>query len=393
MYINGVLIYNTIWTLVTIGMSIYCIYTYLLDKDATKIEFRSYQSSEEDVYPSFSICFNKPYDPVKLSKVASKCKVSDDSLIKTISGEQSFDLNTCNFTYDEITLDLNDHVIKAKIHSYGATSLFNEDLKIYVSYRSSKGKCFTLDIPYVKEQWVSKVEVSLNFSAFALNFFDYRNFRIMSHYPNQNMASEFGSYNDLALYELKNNKTLVRKRHYRVFVAQVDAIKIRNKLRKKCNPDWRNHDQFLIREVIRAVGCQPFYLEPLEGTRICKSKNEHYAFDSMIQAIKNQTHTQIRPCKKIEKLYYDSEWTHEETDLGKITEAELAIKEIQTPFDLSIIFQGNTYKVIDHVKDFTFQTMIGNIGRYAGMFLGCSFLQIPNLVQNIIGVFTSKRQK
>ena len=167
----------------------------------------------------------------------------------------------------------------------------------------------------------------------------------------------------------------------------------RNKLMKKCNTDWRNHDQFVLKEVIRVVGCQPFYHRPLEDIRICKTKNEHYAFDSMIQAIKNQTHPQIKPCKKIEKLYYDSEWTHEENDLGNIKEAELAIKEIQTPFDLSIMFQGNTYKVIDHVKDFTFQTMIGNIGGYAGMFLGCSFLQIPKLIQTFMGILTSKHQK
>ena len=77
-------IYIVFWILVTIGMSIYCIYEYALDKDATKVGFRSFQTTEDDKYPSISICFDKPFDPFKISKISSKIFIFINSLWKNL---------------------------------------------------------------------------------------------------------------------------------------------------------------------------------------------------------------------------------------------------------------------------------------------------------------------
>ena len=383
------LIYNVFWTLVTIGLSIYCIYEYALDKDATQVGFRSFQDTEEDNYPSISICFMWPYDTTKLAKVESKCGVSYITLLGIIAGEVSFDVTSCNFTYDEITLDLNEHLFEATIYGLGSNSKFKGHSNFYVSYRSSEEKCFGIDIPFVEKQWISFLMLSLNVTAFWANPSNSRYFRIMSHYPNQNMVTEFNSFEGLALYFSKDDKTFVRRMSYNVAVVQVDVVKRRNKLSEKCNPDWKNHDQFILNEIIREVGCQPFYLPPIPNHRICKTKKEHHAFDFITRAIKNQTHPHIKPCKKIEKIFYDSEWTYEEKDMETIIPAE----EMETPFYLQLVFQGNTYKIIEHVKDYTFQTLIGTVGGYVGMFLGYSFLDMPSLIKSINRKFISRREK
>ena len=114
--------------------------------------------------------------------------------------------------------------------------------------------------------------VSLNITAFAMTPTDARHFRIMSHYPNQNMVTEFNSYGGLALYKSKDDKTLVHRMSYNVAIVQVDVVKKRDKLREKCNMDWKNHDQFILKEIIQEVGCQPFYLQKFGSHKICKIK-------------------------------------------------------------------------------------------------------------------------
>ena len=270
----------------------------------------------------------------------------------------SYDVNSCNFTYDEITFDLNEHLLEATIHGLGSNSLFKGNSKFYVSYRSSEEKCFGIDIPFVKKQWISFLMVSLNITAFAMTPTDARHFRIMSHYPNQNMVTEFNSYGGLALYKSKDDKTLVHRMSYNVAIVQVDVVKKRDKLREKCNMDWKNHDQFILKEIIQEVGCQPFYLQKFGSHKICKTKEEHHSFDSIIRGIKNQTYPHIKPCKKIEKIFYESEWIYEE----RVKENMIPAEEMQIPFDLKFVFQGNSYKIIEHVKDYTFQTLIGTVG-------------------------------
>ena len=74
-------------------------------------------------------------------------------------------------------------------------------------------------------------------------------------------------------------------------------------------------------------------------------------------------------------------------------ESIIPAEEMETPFYLQLVFQGNTYKIIEHVKDYTFQTLIGTVGGYVGMFLGYSFLDIPSLIKTINRKLISRREK
>ena len=56
-------------------LSLYCIHLYILDKDLVELQYKDYQDTERDVYPSLTVCFplniyriNSPVNEEKLKK-------------------------------------------------------------------------------------------------------------------------------------------------------------------------------------------------------------------------------------------------------------------------------------------------------------------------------------
>ena len=51
---------------------------------------------------------------------------------------------------------------------------------------------------------------------------------------------------------------------------------------------------------------------------------------------------------------------------------------------LSVVFKSFNYKEIKHIKAFTMESWVGNVGGYVGLFLGCALWQAPDFIDFLL---------
>ena len=62
-------IYHIICVLTTIGLVSWVCYEYSLDEDATQIHINQFHKTADDIYPSTTICIDKPFIEKKLKEI------------------------------------------------------------------------------------------------------------------------------------------------------------------------------------------------------------------------------------------------------------------------------------------------------------------------------------
>ena len=194
-------IYLGLCVAATIVLSLYCIHLYVLDADLVELQYKDYQASEEDVYPSLTVCFplnihriNSPLHEEKLKKwdsnltsgvykffLAGSCKSSE-----YCDGVKRNE-NWTHVDYDYVTINMEDFLEKFEIffndsdiiiyqainesliaHDFkrGGDKHSLKELNYYVNIRHSNYKCFTFDIPYAHQKLVEKVQIKMNADSF-----------------------------------------------------------------------------------------------------------------------------------------------------------------------------------------------------------------------------------
>ena len=148
-----------------------CAWRYVQNDSTSLIDFRTYLEREEDIYPSFSICFlgDEIYNKEKIN--ASGIENYKRFLEGKIWDEEMYGID-----YDEITMDMKDYVKSVSaLHKYGGSSHYSwintdrhesQDMNksseskpnfpFYTSFRHGSMKCFSIDISDKNMQGVSK---------------------------------------------------------------------------------------------------------------------------------------------------------------------------------------------------------------------------------------------
>ena len=62
------IVYQVLLILATLGLTIYCIHKYSLDQNLSVVDFKKFHNSEEDLYPSLSLCFTDSISKEKLAE-------------------------------------------------------------------------------------------------------------------------------------------------------------------------------------------------------------------------------------------------------------------------------------------------------------------------------------
>ena len=73
-------IYKCALIVLTLGMTLYCIQKYRLDHSVSLVDFKWFQNSEFDIYPSLSICF---LDPISETKLDNQYKGAKKTMYKS----------------------------------------------------------------------------------------------------------------------------------------------------------------------------------------------------------------------------------------------------------------------------------------------------------------------
>ena len=53
--------YHAVCLLFAVGLTSWCIHEFNLDHDVTEIKLKKYHETEEDIYPSITMCYTRPF--------------------------------------------------------------------------------------------------------------------------------------------------------------------------------------------------------------------------------------------------------------------------------------------------------------------------------------------
>ena len=195
----------------------------------------------------------------------------------------------------------------------------------------------------------------------------------------------------------------------------IDSLKVirrRNTNDSPCNEEFRQDDENIRRQLVEKLGCYPPYWSSSDNYPPCAKEDD--LKDIMTPDLRGLNSTFLKdfipPCDQILTFGYTSRFeklredvckedsdTAERTINYKSTKDENSTTNnsnsdswIEREKDqmcnletkiIEVVFKNPYYEEILHVKSFSVESWVGNVGGYAGLFLGVAFWQLPDLIQ------------
>ena len=377
-------------------MSVYCAHKFYLNKDSSVVEFHNFNGNEDNIYPTLSLCFNGGgmFNQKLLSKVHLPVEILNTSIKKAKYYEQFLlgNLSTrayLNISYNNVTPDMTRILENMKLFSADETGDFDiyhywqggAHFPFYESLKSPTDKCFSMDIdsknvPALKIHHLSKIRLAIfNFlnGVFAEYNWGWLNLDIYLSYPNQLMRS----YPIFSIKQLENRKY---SSTVKVMLHATEVILRRNKYNDICEENWADDDNQIIQKLVEKVGCHHEFWKADASVPICQSQKEFIGvkLPRLMTIGTSFLDDYPKPCREIQNIIS----TAEETTLS---ESEANDWDFPVPFiSFEFHFKTGTFKVIQSVRAFDGESLIGNLGGYLGLFLGFSIWQAPEVMFKIM---------
>jgi hypothetical protein len=382
-------IYYTFCVAATIGMTIYCLIQYLLDKDVSDVNFRTFDSDKDYVYPTITLCFETTF--LEEALFNEEKGINEYLYTQFLSGEY-WQENLLAVDYDNVTIKIEDYFLGIYISRfYSFESGFVEYLynahnidvrsprevgrsgdlvwrsfapRFYTSFRDVLEKCVSFDIPSDLGQHVYRFELLFNSSIFPGGIRPEDSlFGVKIHYPNQFLSNNVKKYSWKKREDM-NHYTMLFKLH------NIIVINMRNKPKEPCNENWKNDDENKMRNIMNNVGCRPPHWKELNGLPNCSNNEQMAKFYYL------DLQDQFPPCIRIQKVVYG----YEELDYIAQSWAKSSEISAERYFKVAVEFDDSSFMEIKHVRAFDVQSLIGNSGGYLGLFTGYALWQIPHLI-------------
>ena len=84
------------------------IYEYTLDEDISRIEFKEFNSDEDHIYPTITMCFTNPLLEEKLIKYGKS--INSKTYTDFINGDL-WDENMARIEYDDVSIDIESYLL------------------------------------------------------------------------------------------------------------------------------------------------------------------------------------------------------------------------------------------------------------------------------------------
>lgn len=387
-------LFLAVCVLCAVGFTSYCFYQYKKDEDASSIRFKKYHEYEENVYPSLTLCFADYLDRNAFGNNNSLMEDYKQFLEGKIWNEYLASLD-----YKNLTIDIKKYLVRAytvthdeeptsanRVENIGdvdTVSNVNDGKDTKVPIRGPLisaidgidpgHKCWTFQIPFSKRKIINALWLVLRKDIFA-----------ESERPGD------GKFKVAISYHGQYIRARVSKSHWKeaehpeitmVFhIQNMIVLKKRRTSRNTCNLDWKNDDDYQIRNLVKIFGCRPPFLTLNTSDRECNGRNQLRTFTTKEEFENEFEKKYDEPCQQVEKVLYSydeyaSPFFSSNTSIGK-----------GGFFGLNINFQGETYMEIEQIPAYDFQNFFGNAGGYIGIFLGVSCLQLPKFFANSYNV-------
>lgn len=383
----------SVLTCATIAFTIHGLSKYYLNEDISQVTFQEFHKAEENAYPSLAICASSTFDNNLLELHGEGINTTTYS--SYLEGED-WDDRMMDIDYDNVTLNFQDYFLGASLwtpdwkHLNGEERYFFDhrtrmmakkgEINVsetsenewrphhYTSYRGHTQKCFSVEIPYMPNEKVLTFGIVFDSYLFPDGIRpDYLEFGVKMHYPGQFLSSKVQKF----IWKSRDgNSSAYLTMRFRV--QKLEVIRHRENGRHSCNKNWQNYDEEIMLEKIKNVGCKPSHWVISTNAPPCQTQEQIKSFSQF-----NTTNFRVA-CQSIQKILYN----YEEYEILEDATDEW-INKIDEMFEVMIEFQDDTYMEVRQLRDYGIQSVIGEIGGVAGLFLGFTLLQIPEIIFNL----------
>ena len=372
----------------TVVMIIYCLTKYILNESTSQVDFQILGNRDIDIYPSLSVCIYR-YGLYKEDKMKERNITNTSREYKNFLYGKIWSAKLLKIDYDEYTIGLENYITIIKVDNRGSrkTTIYDwspNDTKIegehigdvnfpfYISYRSDKEKCYSLDLSdgilaLVKGTILRQVVIE--FENFALSKVG---LHIYLHYPKQ----LFRSLPVYTIQKLDNGESNLTGSD-EITVTNMKVIRRRMTNKTPCNKEWKTDDEKILTRIMNKVGCEPPHWKLHSHFPTCdtmekmKSSSIPPAFNLDTNLLKNLD----SPCHQIYVITHDS--VRKETTYWKQRRKNVTR---MIKFD----FRMRYYEEISHIRLYDAESLVGNVGGYIGLFLGFALWQVPSYLEHLL---------
>jgi len=364
-------------------MTLWCIYTFYLDEDATVIEFKAYYNNEIDIYPKPSICFTLPYELKKLQEHGKN--ISLTSYSKFLSGHE-WNGVLAKIQYGQVILDTKEYFLWYKL-TYRTGRYEVIDLTVAnkssdtewdfpsVSFAIDNLLCFGIEIPSKVAPELIAIGVGIKTDIFPTQTrpaqswpddIDQRSLMVIMHFPGQILrARSFqNEWPPRNAYSSKNYVTSFA-------ISSVEVVEERSKHAQFCTDGPPLYDTQVFEDIAEKVRCRAPYFKPKQNLSLCSNKKQMQKHKELGRSEWTMDNLNHLPCRHLGRIQYGM--------------TEIDVDNTDPPvFEVKFTYKEQTYKLIKKVQNFDVQALIGNAGGYLGLFIGYALIGIPGMLRMLI---------
>lgn len=167
-------------------------------------------------------------------------------------------------------------------------------------------------------------------------------------------------------------------------INHVDVISRRNKRSEPCLKQSENFDNYIMEKLIEESGCRPPPWNSPSNASICENELKMKNFAR--QPSSDKVASYYPACRVIDRITY----IYQEQELNDNWSADYS----NASFFIIHKTHGNSiFNEMIQTKAYTLDDLVGTIGGFIGLFLGYALIQLPDLINNILILFKTRREK
>ena len=281
----------------TIMLSIHSLYRYSDDKDVTLVESIKFHSSKDAIYPSLSLCITKHLFLSNQFAQYGDDAINEKRYAQFLMGS-IWDEKLLRVDYDNVTVSLADNLIFSYYvkQDWNWQRLTNPKLKwtpkYYISFRSHREKCFTILTPYLELEQLYFLKLIVSNGIFPYGRCEYC-LKTYFHYPGQRLISYHIKREEWKRKSIRENYEMY------FYIKNQNVITRRSKSGQPCYENWKNHDQYVMNEIMNEAGCRPPHWGTILNLPLCSNTTSMSIFSEISPA---KFDSFKPPCKSIDQL-------------------------------------------------------------------------------------------
>ena len=342
---------------------------YLKNEDYSKLSYKKFNESPEDLYPEFTVCFNKGVNKLYKNNYL-KAHFSGNFVkyhnflngkLNRVKNNQYL-ANITNVDFDNATLGMNDLIPYYKATFSGNYTMTNSRKFFNKTYQIPGQICFSRHASMFRQDKILfKEQIHVNLSLSSV--------RIYVHYPKQVLRNVFGHGVALKSILTLEKANPVPSKEIQITLSQLDVIKKRPDGKIPCNLDGFDDWRFWT-EVSKRINCLPSYWKTFNAVR---AKLKPCVNVSQFEVIEN-FRTWGRDKKEeiissIDPPCNDLRVTANVNGKGDTAKNNTLTK-------LALYYVTKEYLEIKNQRDFDGEMLWSSIGGFVGMFAGYGLLQV-----------------